>query len=412
MAGRPTLALGTYGDISAKQQPNGSWRATTRYRDYDGRTRPVSRYGPTKNKARDALKDALKNRPQVRGTTITRDTRLSELADLWIADLRHSGKVREQSIDDYVQEIEVSTHATARRSTVKIKGALGGLRVWEATTSRLDQHLKEVAAIGTAKAHFHRVILKGMMGLAVRYDAITHNPVTSVSSIRGSQSKTRAADAETLAALRAQIVRWQAGEEIPGCAGRTDPRGRPRTGNVLLFFDLALATGARPNEVFAIRWRDLALDAEPATVTICGTIVNVRGKPLTRQEVTKTASGLRTVALPPFAVQLLRQLREELPKGALEENPDRTVITNGRGGYSSAHQLNRPWIDARGTDFAWITLKGFRKTVATLIAEAHGDAFAALQLGHADEGATARKHYIDRVPVVPDFTDVLERARQ
>ena len=37
--------------LRASEQPNGAWRATAQYRDYDGVTRPVGAFAPTKAKA-------------------------------------------------------------------------------------------------------------------------------------------------------------------------------------------------------------------------------------------------------------------------------------------------------------------------------------------------------------------------
>jgi integrase len=50
------------------------------------------------------------------------------------------------------------------------------------------------------------------------------------------------------------------------------------------------ATGARPNEVLALRWSDVDLLADPPTVTITGTLIDhgrIAGKPLHRQDARK-----------------------------------------------------------------------------------------------------------------------------
>jgi hypothetical protein len=46
--GRPPLPIGTYGSIRYYRTSTG-WRATTNFRDFDGRTRPVERKGNTKS---------------------------------------------------------------------------------------------------------------------------------------------------------------------------------------------------------------------------------------------------------------------------------------------------------------------------------------------------------------------------
>ena len=67
--GRPTLDLGTYGTIACKEQPNGAWRATAQYRDYDGVTRPCRTFAPTKAKAEAKLRAKLRDRQKRHGGT-------------------------------------------------------------------------------------------------------------------------------------------------------------------------------------------------------------------------------------------------------------------------------------------------------------------------------------------------------
>ncbi|MEV6432864.1 hypothetical protein [Nocardia sp. NPDC051463] len=194
---RQSLPLGTYGRITSKRQPNGSWRATTRYRDDDGITRPVHRFGTTKGRAEGTLRESLTHRTGARGRLITRDTKLTDLADLWLAEKVLQEGITEQSLDLYRMEIEVSIDCRASKGTVKIKSALGGLRVWEATTSRIDAHLKRIVLDGhREKARRHRVILSEMMSMAVRHDAINRNPVREVADLPRKRQKPRAKDFE------------------------------------------------------------------------------------------------------------------------------------------------------------------------------------------------------------------------
>ncbi|MFG1773209.1 hypothetical protein ACGFIX_26835 [Nocardia salmonicida] len=174
---RQALPVGTYGKIKSTRQRNGSWRATTRYRDEDGISRPVDRFGTTKGQAENALRRALAERTNSRGKLITRDTTLTELADLWLAEKAVQDGITPQSLDLYRREIDVSTDKRAKPDAIKIKSSLGGLRVWEASTSRLDAHIKRIALDGhREKARRQRVILSEMMGMAVRHDAIDRNP--------------------------------------------------------------------------------------------------------------------------------------------------------------------------------------------------------------------------------------------
>ncbi|WP_446223463.1 hypothetical protein ACTWPB_27985 [Nocardia sp. IBHARD005] len=111
---RQALPIGTYGKIKSTRQRNGSWRATTRYRDEDGISRPVDRFGATKGQAENALCRALAERTNSRGKLITRDTTLTELADLWLAEKAVQDGITPQSLDLYRREIDVSTDKRAK----------------------------------------------------------------------------------------------------------------------------------------------------------------------------------------------------------------------------------------------------------------------------------------------------------
>jgi hypothetical protein len=88
--GRPPLPVGTHGKIRAYQTSTG-WRATTKFRDYDGTTRPVERTGKTKAAAERALKEALRDRTRPAETgTITPDTRFRAAAELWLAEFQRA----------------------------------------------------------------------------------------------------------------------------------------------------------------------------------------------------------------------------------------------------------------------------------------------------------------------------------
>jgi 3-deoxy-D-arabino-heptulosonate 7-phosphate (DAHP) synthase class II len=101
------------------------------------------------------------------------------------------------------------------------------------------RHLKKVAEVGAWKARIHRVILSGMMGLAVRHDAITQNPVREVARIHQQREKPRAADIETLTALREQLRVWQSGAKIDGTPAYVS--GPKRSRMILHIADVLLA---------------------------------------------------------------------------------------------------------------------------------------------------------------------------
>jgi integrase len=196
--------------------------------------------------------------------------------------------------------------------------------------------------------------------------------------------------------VRSAIRQWQ--RPTPGKPG---PR---HTGDLADIVDLMLATGARIGEILAVRWEDIDLVAEQPTVTICGTIVYLKGKGFFRQGWTKSDAGYRTVILPKFAVGMLRAR-----KLTAADNPHDAIFASRRGTWLSPNNVRRQWRQARAdTGLTWVTPHTFRKTVATLIDKEADTKTAAAQLGHASEEITDT-YYIAKPVLVPDVSEILER---
>jgi integrase len=391
---RRPLDVGTYGNIKVTVVASGRVRATARYRDKDGQTRQVQAFGGSGADAERNLKANLKVRQQQSCEDITPDMKLEVLADLWLDELTVEGEVSAQTIACYRAQVTPSTDKRRKHTTVTIKTGIGGLRVREATTSRINAFLKSVAKDHPTKARHMKVVLTGMLGMAVRHDALAVNPVREVSKTKRSAKDVRALSTGELKALRERVRLW---EEDTEHAGRRRARG------MLDVVDVMLATGARVGEVLAIRWADIDLGAQPPRLTICGTVIRAPVTGLRRQEHTKTSAGHRTVLLPRFAVDTLMRLQLEA-----KPNPYDVIFPSSVGTLRDPHNLRRQWRDARGAMFAWVTPHSFRKTVATLVDREHGSDDAATQLGHSGTAVTKR-HYIEKAIEAPDLTDVLEQ---
>ena len=134
--GRPQLALGTFGNISTKKTGD-RWRARARFRDYDGQVRDVVRFGISENKAITHLKVALADRTgtAATGADLTRDTRIKDLVERWIAEVEANHNLAPTTRARY---------AVLGRSFVT--PGLGGLRLSEVTVSTLDRFLIAVTA--------------------------------------------------------------------------------------------------------------------------------------------------------------------------------------------------------------------------------------------------------------------------
>lgn len=383
---RPPLPLGTWGTITTDRIREGSYRALTRFRDHDGNTRRVTATGPSKAAAERALRDALGTRTAPAGELVTAETRLIDLATLWITGLEAEGRIEQTTINEYRRVLENL-----------VLPSLGGLKLREATTGRLDRLLLRLRAQSVNRQRKAKVVLGAMLDIAVRHDAIPVNPARGTSRVHRPAQETRALRVEDLVEIRAAVRRW-VNAERPG------PKA---TGDMADIIDLMLATGCRIGEILALRWSDLDLDGDLPTLTVSGTIKTETGKGTYRKPTPKSDASRRTVVLPHFAAELLRLRRE-----FATPNENDAVFATRNGTWHQIVNIERRWRQIRkDTGFEWVTPHTFRKTVATLISEATTSELASRQLGHSSSQVT-RDHYIAKPAVAADLSKFLERLAE
>lgn len=380
---RSPLPLGTWGEIRVypaspdKASKPTSYQARALYRGHDGSTREVKRHGSSKTKAVARLKEALNGLGPLTPTDDLRGTdRFSKAMDFWyerLADLVLDGRRSPGTIDTY------------RRVTSKhVLPAFGELRLVEMTTPLVDRFLRGVKKhTGAPTARTCRSILSGVLGLAVRYGALTHNPVREVESVEARPRKVpRALDQDEPEQLLAKL--------------RQDAVAVRRDLPDLMCF--MLATGARIGEALAVLWSEIDLDIE--TVQITSIIIRVKGVGLIRKP-TKSRAGDRVLLLPSWAVEMLRE--------RTSGEPGQPVFPHSRGdGFRDPHNTLRNIREARGTEWEWLTSHVFRKTAATVLDDAGLSArIAADQLGHARPSLT-QDVYFARKRVHPRAAEALE----
>lgn len=181
MAGRPPLRIGSHAKITRQYQGGGVWLARCRYRDSDGVTRIVQRVGPADEHdkhgtlAEDLLIEALtQRRPPVAGgaEVITPDTRVMALV------ANHLGRLAEDGRSP-------ATLATLQFAADRLSKFLGGVRVREATTARVDAALRSMrTAHGPTMAKQSKTVLRGGLQLAVMANAMGSNPARDVDPIK------------------------------------------------------------------------------------------------------------------------------------------------------------------------------------------------------------------------------------
>lgn len=358
--GRPPLPIGTAGQIRVYKTPSG-YRAQCYFRDYDGISRPVERHAETAGRARNRLREAIRDRDRPDAAVeITPDTLVNDLAEFWFEEIKE-------------RDLSPNT-LTAYRDRIdkQIAPALGALRIREVSVSRVDRLVKATKnSNGPGTAKLTRTVLSGMLGLAARHDALDRNPARDIARLHTENKPARAFSLGQVWDLRSKL----AADPVAVAADLPD------------FVDMMLATGERIGETAAITWPTLDLDT--AEVDISGTVVRVTGQGLFIKPKPKSKSH-RRLELPAWTVDMLR--RRQLRAAP---NRWRAVFTAPRGGLRDPRNTQRDLraaLDRAG--YPWATSHSFRKTVATLMDEAGLSARdAADQLGHAKVSMTQDRYF-------------------
>lgn len=342
--GRPPLPVGTFGKIETKEIPAGSgkWRARTRFRDYDGTARPVTKWGRTAAQAERQLKKALTERTGPDDGDLTPDMRVTALADRWLTEI---------TADDDMAPNTKRVYSLAVANY--LKPAMGQLRVREVKVATIDRALAAVKANhGQGAAKTAKTVYSLVFGYAVRHGALPANPVRDAARVSSKRRKTVRAltveeDAQMMDALRAD--QRAVDLDLPD------------------FVDWMLGTGMRIGEACAVRVgvnRDgePLLDLEHRTFEVNGTVIREKGVGLYVQERPKTAAGWRVLALPDYVIGMLERRDGELRLSG----PGGVVFPSPRGRLRDPSNTSgdlREALDRIG--LGWVTSHTFRKTVAT-----------------------------------------------
>jgi integrase len=377
---RPPLPIGTFGTITTKEVRPGVYRARTRFRDFDGVTREIKGTGRSAAAAVRELKVKIADRSAPSGDLIGPDMRISQVADIWLSLYRAEQRSEATTANEYQRIIENV-----------INPAIGNIRLREATAGRLERLIRSQDSHSRRKKT--KTVLKMMFDAAVIDDALPANPVSSTSRLRGQKKDVQALSVEDLNAVRSAVDAWMT-KKRPG------PKPNQDMPDIV---DLLLATGCRIGEVLAIRWTDIDLSATPPTVSISGTIKTETGKGTFRKPKPKSDASKRTIALPPFAVDVLMRRR-------IEQRPNHynAVFATRNGTWHQVGNIERRWRTIRAdTGFDWVTPHTFRKTVATLIDRLVDSDTAARVLGHSSDAIT-KEFYIEKDRTTPDVTHILQ----
>lgn len=153
------------------------------------------------------------------------------------------------------------------------------MRLREATSGRTEAFLRAVPAVSARREA--RGILRQAFAEAARLDTVPVNPVLSTTPVPSTRPAPRSLTLADLAALRARIEAWSR-RELDG--EETGRQGPPRGPDIADMLELLIGSGVRIGELLALRWCDVrGLDDDgPVTLTITGTLVEIRGEGIRR----------------------------------------------------------------------------------------------------------------------------------
>ncbi len=405
------IPRGKRGNIVVKQQPDGAWLARVQIRDIDGRVRSIRVRERTKGAATRMIERRLGERVDPTMTGVTADMTFETLAEVWIQHRRDHGKLRTkgrlapQTLATYSAEIK---HV--------IIPAIGQVRVKEANVPFLDRlfadvehgrkHGRYAARPGGRSTRQLRVVLGGMLALAVSHGALPGNPMRDASqSAREQRAEVKFLTVEQALHLRHRVRRQSV---------RVEHWRMPNL-DLEEFVDLLLGTGCREGEGLAIRPIDLFdLDGPTPVLHVCGTLIEPRKgyvDKLHRQVTTKTRADRRLI-LPDGVATMLRERMRRLPTA-----PDAPVFASRTGNWISPSNMRTRLRGAveRAVEIGLpidkeldgTSLHTLRRTVGTLLAHQVSLDAAREQLGHRDPSVTYQ-HYVGKRHLAPDVRTTLD----
>ncbi|MEM9465252.1 MAG: site-specific integrase [Actinomycetota bacterium] len=304
---------------------------------------------------------------------------LHRLLEAWY-ELKES-RLAPGTLEDYRRVIDRVTAAP-----------LGKMKLREIRPSHLDAYYAELAkpgrwpdgtrrtdGLGPDRIRRYHSVLHNALRQAVKWEWIDRNPAENADP--------------------PELVRREATAPDPADLQRIIEAADPPTAVWLI---LAAGTAARPGELAALQWRDLDLAGEPSTITIRRALgpapAGTEGPGGVHGVVEKTTKtgDIRTLALDPATVEVLRSHRRDAAANALAVGtslPDTAYV------FSYEPDGHRPWLpDAVGNRFRRIRTKlsldhikfyGTRHFHATQLLAAGVDVrTVANRMGHARTSTT------------------------
>ncbi len=207
---------------------------------------------------------------------------LNRYLDKWLETAAKPG-VRTRTYEDYRWVLDKY-----------VRPAIGACRLDQLRALDVQDMLSQIGEKGLSPRTIrlaHRVLSMALKQ-AVRWGMLSTNPAELVDLPKQKKQEMQALSGEEVAEFRkaAKGSRWE------------------------IIFDLALATGMRPSEYLALRWKDADMTA--GAVTVRRSLARPKG--CWEFNETKTARGRRTIPVPTSIVRGLREHRKRQAEQALK----------------------------------------------------------------------------------------------
>jgi integrase len=328
--------------------------------DGDGKRKRRTVYGATKREVQDKIQ-ALQGQALTGSLPTAARLTVGEYLDRWLANTAKS-TVQPTSYTRYERLVRM-----------QIKPLLGRIQLAGLNALHIENFYSEMARAGVnpRTSKMAGGLLTNALNHAVRpLKLIATNPAVGI-------KKARPTDIEM------QFL--------------TDPQARlfletARPHRLFALFSLAIASGMRQGEMLALRWTDI--DFDKSTVAVSRSLAYVDGGFLVKEP--KSKGSRRTITLPRFAVEALREHRQSMLR---EGNISAPVFCTLNGQYILNTNLtrrvfkplirktNENIIRSASTTEALpdIRFHDLRHTHATsLLASGHSIKAVSQRLGHAD----------------------------
>lgn len=335
---------------------------------------------------RDAIRRDLDNGIDARGGR----TPFADYAAQWLETRRVSGEVG-------------ATRLERLRGMMNVMCAyIGSIPLEDITpqvVESLYRRIREDRAVSGTTARMYHQALKQCLAKAVDYGLIARNPCDRATTPKAERPKRRSlsaleasrlldavnAEERALMAERADI---EARRDAAGDSSDRVRLGGFGTLGCLMGVRIALATGMRRGEVFALSWGDVRTSGTPfvrvvRSITTSGEL-----------KAPKSAAGVRTISIDAATASRLSEWREyqrmELERLSLEQTQDTPVCCSCTGGCMGLRNFERWWETFRKAHgFEGLRFHELRHTQATqLLSRGVDIKTVQARLGHASASLT------------------------